>query len=500
MTLTIPELRDYQRQAVAEIRVAYRDHRGVLFVLSTGGGKTVTFAYIAHSAAAKGKRILVLAHRKELIEQASATFGAFGIEHGVIMTGRTGNRLPVQIGMVATVRNRLDRIAAPDLIIVDEAHHTTANTYRTIIDAFPSARLLGVTATPQRTDGSGLGDIFGAMVEGPSMADLTDRGSLSRFRLFIPAQQIQVAGVKIKGGEFDRKEAAAAADRSVITGDAVEHYRRLCNGKQAVAFCCSVEHAEHVAEAFRGAGIVSSRIDGSMKPAERSDILAAYEARQIQVLTSADLISEGFDVPAIEAAILLRPTQSVIVYLQQVGRALRPAPGKAHAIILDHAGNCQRHGFPDDPREWSLEGREKGSRVVVGGFPVTTCMDCFAAYRPSLDRCPHCGGLKEVRGRTIEYRDGELVEITAAMEREGELKTLPFREAIASLKSVEDIKLMASAKGYKPGWAIRQAMGRFGMTPLSAASALGYAPGIVWKLNLDSYRPRPADVYLEPAT
>jgi DNA repair protein RadD len=410
------QLRDYQKAGVEEIRDAYRlGCRAVLFVLSTGGGKTVTFSYIVGSSAAKAKRSLVLVHREKLVAQASATFDQFGIEHGLIMSGRSQTNIPVQIGMVGTVARRLDRMKPPDFIVIDEAHHATASTYRKILDAFPKARLLGVTATPQRTDGTGLGDIFERMVEGPSMAELMERGALAPYKLFGPPPKADLSGVKITRGDFDAKQAAAAMDRATVTGDAVEHYRRLAPGKRALAFCVSREHARHVAETFAGAGIPAENIDGTTK--DPNAMIGRFERGETLVLSSCDLISEGFDVPAVEAAILLRPTQSVIIYLQQPGRALRPHPGKEAAIILDHVGNFRMHGFPDDPRAWTLEGRKKGERVQVGRIPVTTCSSCFAAYRPQLDRCPHCGELRDQSGRTVEYVDGELIEITPEVER-----------------------------------------------------------------------------------
>lgn len=412
-------LRDYQESAVAEIRERYRDrrHRSVLFVMATGAGKTVAFSYIVAASQKLGKRCLVLVHRRELVEQASRTFDGFGIEHGLIMSGRSGNRIAVQIAMVGTVVRRLDKIAPPDFIVVDEAHHALAATYRKIIDAFPTAKVLGVTATPQRTDGAGLGDVFEAMVVGPSMRSLIEREALAPYSLFGPPAKVDLSGVKTVRGDYDQKQLAREMDRAVVTGDAVEHYQRIVGNGLALAFCVGREHAEHVAEAFREAGITAERIDGSMTVGEREAILGRFESGETRVMTSADLVSEGFDVPAVEAAILLRPTQSVILYLQQVGRALRPSPGKAKAYIIDHVGNFRLHGFPDDDREWTLEGRKKGERRELGKIPVTTCQSCFAAYRPHLPECPHCGAKRESEGRTLEYVDGQLVEITPKIER-----------------------------------------------------------------------------------
>lgn len=468
------KLRPYQQEAVDKIREEYRAHRSVLFVLPTGGGKTATGSYMVGAAAAKGRRVLWLAHREQLVEQASDAFRSYGVEHGLILSGRDTNGLPVQVGMIGTVARRLDRIARPDFIIVDEAHHATSATYRKIIDAYPAAKILGLTATPQRTDGTGLGDVFGALVEGPSMMDLVKIGALSKYRAFIPPGQIDTTEIKTTAGDFNAKQLAAASDQSVITGDAVEHYMRLCAGKLAVAFCTSRLHAEHVAEHFCAANIPAERIDGTMDRRERQQVLARYSSGETKVLTSCDLISEGFDLPAIEAAILLRPTKSLIVYLQQVGRALRPAPDKDAAIILDHAGNIARHGFPDDLRQWSLKGREKGQKRALNSVPVTTCGSCFLAYQPALPKCPYCGAEKGTKDRTVQYQDGVLIEITPAMEREGELRTMPYQEAIAMAKSVEDLLFVAKARGYKKAWCLPRAIDAFGLEPRQAALALGF--------------------------
>ena len=451
----IPALRDYQQQAVDEIRDAFRRRsKSVLFVLSTGGGKTVAFSYIVKAAAEKGSRALILAHRKKLVTQASATFRDFGIEHGLIMSGRSGNRLPVQIGMIGTIANRTDRLAEPDFIVIDEAHHTAAASYRKILDAFPKARVLGVTATPQRTDGAGLGDIFDSMVVGPSMRDLITRGALANYTIFGPPTQIDLSGIKSTAGDFNQNQLAGKVDQASITGDAVAHYRRLVPGKRAVAFCVGVEHAEHVAEQFRGSGIPSERVDGTMDEGEIERAFARFVSGETLVLTSCQLIDEGVDVPAIEAVIDLAPTQSLIRYLQKVGRALRPALGKERAILLDHAGNHRLHGFPDDDRAWSLEGRKKGEKRQLGRIPVTTCRQCFAAYPPSLDRCPHCGSLRETDGRTVEYVDGELVEITPQVEQARQFEEWAAKERAAGRYPVQWPMLNGDA-GIVPGSVVK---------------------------------------------
>jgi DNA repair protein RadD len=412
MSLT---LRPYQATLIERTRANFLvGKRSQLLVLPTGGGKTVCFSYMAGRAVEKNLRVWILAHRVELLDQISKTLRQFGVPHGVVAPGYLGDRRqPVQVASVFTLARRLDRYDAPDLIIVDEAHHAiTDSTWGRVITAFPNAKLLGVTATPIRLSGEGLGDLFQSMVVGPTMRDLIEQGALSPYRLFAPAG-VDLSGVHTRMGDFVRGEIAAAMDKPSITGDAVKHYQKLAPGRRAVAFCVSVEHAVHVAEQFRAAGISAQAIDGGMDRGLRASVLAEFSAGRIQVLASCDLISEGFDVPAIEAAILLRPTQSLGLYLQQVGRALRTFPGKDEAIILDHAGNVKRHGLPDEDRVWSLEGAPKKKGAQKSDVPVKTCGACFATVHSAATHCS-CGFEFPVQRREVEHVEGELQEIDLA--------------------------------------------------------------------------------------
>jgi len=372
------------------------------------------FSYMAGRAVEKGLRVWILAHRVELLDQISRTLSSFGVSHGMIAPGYIGDRRrPVQVASVFTLARRLDRYDAPDLIIVDEAHHAiSTSTWGRVITAFPKAKLLGVTATPIRLSGEGLGDLFECMVQGPTMRELIELGALSPYRLFAPAG-VDLSGVHTRMGDFVRGEIEAAMDKPSVTGDAVSHYQKLAPGRRAVAFCVSVEHAVHVAEQFRAAGIPAQAIDGAMDRSLRASVLSEFSAGRVQVLASCDLISEGFDVPAIEAAILLRPTQSLGLYLQQVGRALRTFPGKNEAVILDHAGNVKRHGLPDEERAWSLDGAAKKKGAQKSEVPVKTCGSCFATVHSAATHCS-CGFEFPVQKREVEHVDGELQEIDLA--------------------------------------------------------------------------------------
>jgi superfamily II DNA or RNA helicase len=433
-------LRPYQINAVNGVREAYASgKRAPLLVLPTGGGKTTIFSYVTSSASTKGRCIYLLAHRAELVKQIAMTLAKFGVSHRIVAPGPIVRQCKVEqfkafgktfvqadahvfVASVQTLVKRLDDYPRPDLIVIDEAHHLTMDsTWGRIVGAYPEAKLLPVTATPCRMDGKGLGIGDGGfadeLVMGPTMRELIEAGFLSPYRIFAPPNALDLTGVRTRAGDYAKEQLAEAVDKPTITGDAVEHYRRLATGKRAVAFCVSVAHAQHVANEFRAAGVASEFLDGTLDALERDRIIKRFEAGTTLVLTSCDIISEGFDLPAIEVAILLRPTQSLSLYIQQVGRALRTFPGKKEAIILDHVGAVITHGLPDEEREWSLEGVKKGKRgprekPEGSDVKITTCPKCFTIHEPA-PHCPTCGHIYPPRERKIEQDDGQLQELTA---------------------------------------------------------------------------------------
>jgi superfamily II DNA or RNA helicase len=426
------ELRDYQQSGMDDIRREFRlGHSRVLYVAPTGAGKTVIFAHIAEGASGKGHRIYILVHRQELIKQTSQKLVDLGVKHGIIWGPQPLNRERVQVCSVQTLAKRLDRIRPADLIVIDEAHHSVAGSYRTVIDRWPQAKLLGVTATPHRADGIGLDMVYQTMVLGPSTGELIERGYLSEFKAYGPPQQLDLSNVRLNslGSDYMVDDLEGAIDKPSITGDAVKHYIRYCWGKPGIAFCVSRKHAEHVAQQFRREGIAAQAIDGSVSDSQRMSILADFATGVVKVLTSCDLVSEGFDVPEVVAAILLRPTKSSGLAIQQIGRCLRIAPGKERAYILDHVGNCRLHGLPDEPRNWSLLGTKARVRagITEAVTPVKQCPSCYAQFSPRA-LCPECGHLMPVAGRQIEEQEGELQEITGRAEskksEQGRAKTL----------------------------------------------------------------------------
>lgn len=451
-------LRPYQQAMIDEARDTYRrGKRAVLFQLPTGGGKTVTASTVVHGAAVKGNRTWWLTHRRELAGQASETFHSLGIPHGTVQAGYVSNPdATVQVASIQTISRRLETLPEPGLIIFDEAHHIGAASWEAIFNRFPDARILGLTATPWRLDGAGLGRWFEHMVSGPSTADLIANGSLSPYRLFAPAAP-DLAGVGTAQGDYQRSALAKAMDKPAIVGDAIGHYLKLCRGKRAVAFTAGVENSKNIADQFNAAGVPAEHVDGAMTAEARDAAVDRFRRGETLILCNADLFGEGFDVPAIEAAILLRPTKSLSLHLQQVGRALRPCPGKTEAIILDHAGNSLIHGLPDDEREWDLADREKKRRAEKGEISIRTCDECLYVYRPA-PKCPQCGHAPEIKGREIEVVDGTLAEVKRA-------ESVQKRREVGKASTLEDFLRIARERGYKPGWAhqmmrVRSSQGR----------------------------------------
>lgn len=416
----------------------------VLAVLPTGGGKTVCFAYAIanHPGGA-----VAIAHRSELVSQMSLALAREGVRHRVIgpvslqrsiarlhMTEL--QRLFVDPGARCAVAGvdtlvRMDKadpwFAQVSLWVQDEAHHVLAdNKWGDACAMFPNARGLGVTATPVRADGKGLGrhadGLMDAMVVGPTMRELIERGYLCDYRVFAPPSDIDLSHVTTSaGGDYSPPKLKAARRQSHITGDVVQHYLRIAPGKLGITFDTDVESATETAAAFRAAGVPAEVVSSNTPDEARINILRRFRNREYLQLVNVDLFGEGFDLPAIEVVSMARPTQSYGLYCQQFGRALRPLAGKDRAIIIDHVGNVLRHGLPDAYREWSLDRRERRSRSTPQDvIPVRTCLnpECMSVYERVYKACPFCGTEVVPAGRNApELVDGDLTELDPATLR-----------------------------------------------------------------------------------
>ena len=451
------ELRDYQADAVERLRDSYRGgHHAPLLQLATGGGKTLIFGDITRSAAVRERRVLIVAHRRELIRQASEKLDWASVSHGIIAPhlDRDHDR-GVLIGSIQTIRRRLDRLGQFDLIVFDEAHHVRADTWARLIEHQPQARLLGVSATPCRTDGRGLGieagGHFDDLVCGPTTKQLIEDGWLSAVRCFVPLRRVNTAELHVRAGEYIPEEAAAAASTRAIVGSAIEHYARRAAHQPAIAFCATVAHAEFIAAEFCQAGYRAYCVHGQLPRDARDDLILGLGSGDVEVLTSCDLISEGLDVPAVACVILLRPTKSLVLHRQQIGRGMRPAPGKAALIVNDHCGNCLTHGLPEIEPAWSLAGVNKPK----GAAPVWECPQCHCIVPLAVAICPDCGLERpgEEGGRKAPIRaPGTLTELNV----NSWITRLGYRDFIRRFVSGEltetDAYAYAAARGYRRGW------------------------------------------------
>lgn len=406
-------------------------------VLGCGGGKSVIQAQIAKQATDKGNRVLFLVHRRELCEQIVRTFTGQGVDMKLCT-----------VGMVQTVSRHLDSIEPPALIITDEAHHSTAKTYRKIYDSFPEALLLGFTATPVRLNRGGLGEVYDDLIESVSTRWLIDHGYLADYRYYsLPLAD--TSKLHTRAGEFRQSEVEELMDSKAIYGGTVEQWERLARGRKTICYCSSVETSKRTADEFTAAGYSAYSLDGKTPPEVRECVLEQFRRGEITVLCNCELFGEGLDVPDCECTVLLRPTQSLTLYIQQAMRSMRFMPGKT-AIIIDHVGNCYRHGLPDDDREWSLEPKHKQEKIIK----IRECKACFAVYSPKLDKCPYCGAEAAHEKRTVNRKtvDVDLKEI----RRQEHIRNTRLQDA--TFETWEEIVEFQKIKKYKFAWCLRTAI------------------------------------------
>lgn len=452
------ELYPDQKEFVASIRQALKDgNQSVLGVASTGMGKTIVSAFIAKSAADRGKRVWFLCHLKNLLTQTSKAFWTIGIQHGLIASGKSRSYLPVQVATIGTLGRRIETMDPPDVMIVDECHLAMAATWVKVIEWARDSGciIVGNSATPCRLDGKGLDYLFDEMVEARPMRWLIEHGRLSDYVIYSAPHQADLSEVKKRAGDYATGELEAAMDKPQLIGDAADHWKRYANGLRTICYCISIKHSKHTADHFNANGIPAIHVDGETPQEELKRAIAGFADGKYMVLCNVQLMTTGFDLSAqvdrevpIEAAILLRPTKSVALYMQMVGRALRKKPRPA--VILDHAGMAMEHGLPDDERQWSLEGVEKQKRKKKDDEEepeptVQWCKQCYFVFRVGPDACPSCGAPVEKQERKINQVDGELVEIDPEELR----RQRQARIERARAQTVEDLV----ATGMKPGQA-----------------------------------------------
>jgi superfamily II DNA or RNA helicase len=397
----------------------------------------------------KGNNTLFVVHRQELIDQSAATFQDAGVPFGVIAAGYPVNyQEHIQIASIQTVIRRLDKIQEPTIIILDECHHATAATWKKLLAAYPMAFVIGLTATPARMGGQGLGDVFQSMILGPTVKQLIDWKNLAPYKYFAPPVAADLTGLRVKMGDYMQADVALRMDKSEIIGDIIAHYQRIAPGRKAVCYCASVAHSQHTAEMFRQSGVSALHIDGETHDITRKAAVADFKAGKIKILCNVDLISEGYDCSDMDAVILARPTESLTLFIQQAMRAMRydrNNPDKV-AMIIDHVGNCYRHGLPDEEREWSLETTKKKTVTASRDeYPVRQCPKCYAAHR-TAPSCPQCGYLYPIELRTDpEQKAGQLAEVL-------DIERKKQRQEIGRARDVVTLEEIAMKRGFNPFW------------------------------------------------
>ncbi|AVM42841.1 DEAD/DEAH box helicase [Fastidiosipila sanguinis] len=442
------KLRPYQRDLIKKTHSSLvKGHQRPLVVLPTGGGKTAVFAWMSAQTQKKGNTVWFLVHRRELKQQAIDTFKKFDIPINTI-----------HIDMVSQWK----KLPKPDLIVFDEAHHATARTWEKIVEAYPDTHIIGLTATPTRLSGQPLGTVFDHLVLGVTTRQLINLGYLSDYDYIAPKVKFNTSDLKVVRGDFDRKQVEATMRDNVIYGQVLEEYKKHANGKQAIYFCATVKHSEETAEYFKNNGIEAVHFDGNTPKKERDEIIQKFRNNEIQILCNVDLIGEGFDMPNCDVVGMLRPTKSLTIFLQQAGRALRPREGKT-AVIIDHVGNIDRHGLPEDQRNWSLKEKvkSKGRKIDKdGNYNIRICQDCYAAYESTLKTCPVCGEIYETTARELEVQRNIMLEKIDKEKRRKKQLYYWSSEAIDNAETYSEFMAIAKARGYKKGWAYHQCVNR----------------------------------------
>lgn len=458
----------YPDQEIIYKKIIDNLYKKPLCVLPTGGGKTIVALFVIKYILSIGKTIDIIAHRIEILDQFKKLLASENIPFGI--NKQTNDT--IQICGIDTLVARLGEYNFSDFCLYDEAHHGGAKNHGKIVSSYKN--IIGFTATPERYDNIGLDSIFNLIIEGETTASLIKLGRL------VPAEIISTdppdySGLTISNGDFNIRQTVMRVDTPQITGNVIDHYLKYANNTKTVVFCCNVKHAHGVKKSFKNSGITAEIITGSMNKINRAEVINNFRNGLFNILIAIDVISEGFDIPDIKTVILLRPTMSLALYLQQIGRALRIFNGKTHAIVIDAVGNVYRHGLPWEKRLFSLRGKTRTEKNITDHSEnIFRCGECFHVYESYLDVCPFCGAGKNKRERVIKTVSGELSVITETeyrkmiderierdeMEKRLELEQIEKINTIKILKKqairLADFQNIASFAGYDNGWAYIQ--------------------------------------------
>jgi len=443
------QLREYQARLIQGIYEAWKCQTRVMAQLPTGGGKTVIFSAIADEFIRRSERVLVLAHREELILQAANKLESITRSPvGIVKAGYKPDPLfPIQVASVQSMVNRLRHFDDFGLIVIDEAHHSPAETYRKILGAFPNAYQLGVTATPIRSDGTGFDDLFDSLVTGPTVGDLIQAGHLSDFKLFADSKPMTTKGARSIGGDFSANDIAKKNDIVQLSGNLIESYHRHADGKRCLVFAVNVSHSMAIAERYRAEGIPAIHLDGETPNEIRKEALRLFGEGKIKVISNCALFGEGLDIPAIDAVQIARPTKSLGLWLQMVGRALRTAPGKDRAVLIDHTKNWAIHGLPTRRRVWTLEGVEQEQ------IELERDLDGEIKPKKVVEIEEAIAELVEVVESEADEWDRFYQELLMKQTMRGYHAGWIYHRLVELRPPLRIWQAYATLRGYKPGWA-----------------------------------------------
>ena len=469
------ELRQYQTSVIDQIeRAIASGKRRILIAAPTGSGKTVLAA-----ARIKGevpyRNNLFIAHRNELLTQAKDKLAHFDVAAGIIKSGRDREVRPLAFVQVAGIQTlharaiRSDTMALPEAatVWIDEAHHIRARTYTEIVEQYPDAIIIGLTATPCRGDGRGLGNVFEVMIQCPQVHELIELGFLVKPRIFAPPSP-NLRGIDVaKTGDYVIHQLSDRMNTDALVGDVVEHWLKHSQHRRTIGFAVDIAHSAHITDQLIQSGVRAEHIDANTLPADREAIIKRLASGECEFVSNCGIFTEGFDCCDVGCIVLARPTRSFGLYLQMLGRGLRPAPDKTDCVVLDHSGGCHRHGRPDDPIEWTLEADSKvlnkvhearKARVQKNADPFCDCPQC-GLIRGRGMACDACGWAPKPRGRDVEVIDGDLVEL-------GKPRAEIDRQSFyAELMGYQRTARKRDGSPYHPRWAAAQFKDKFGSWP-----------------------------------
>jgi DNA repair protein RadD len=463
-------LRPYQLDVIAELRRAVAaGQQKIICVAPTGAGKTVIAAALIKDAVRDGCSVMVLAHRREIITQTVRKLYDQGIDAGVIQDGFASRIYePVQVASVQTLWSRAMQrrsmdLPPADLFIVDECHHAPARTYSKIIAEYPDSILIGLTATPCRGDGRGLGGLFDGIVECPQVTELIGGGHLVRTRVYASVREDVARGVRTEKGDYVTSALAERMDDDGLVGDIVTHWHRYGERRRTVAFAVNVAHGLHIRNEFEKAGVRAQHIDGATPKPDRDSALARLASGETELITNCMVLTEGWDMPEVGCCILARPTKKMGLYRQMVGRVLRPAPGKGDCIVLDHSGAVYRHGLVEDAVEWTLDSAKVATAPAHAATRSSTgytqrlveCKQC-GAVRITGNPCTACGFLPAPPPRDVQVHDGELGLYRGGRARPGAADPAMWLGMLTWIQR---------ERGYRHGWVSHKFKEKFGYWP-----------------------------------